>query len=94
MDVHWLFPGGLTLLLSVAGAADGGTGTRLSSGADQGVYGIPCPAWNDYLYMHLHTALPNLQAQPCQNTSWSKWPFALTSLQHQLWGNAFLPQAT
>lgn len=72
----------------------GGQGPRLSSGADQGVCGIPCPAWNDYLYMHLHTALPNLQTQPCQNTSWSKWPFALTSLQHQLWGNAFLPQAT
>lgn len=62
-----------------------GQGPHLSSGADQGVCGFPCPAWEDYIYMHLHTALPNLQTQPCQNTSCSKWPFALTPLQHQLW---------
>lgn len=42
--------------------------------------------------MHLHAALPNLQNWPCQNTSCFEWPFALTSLQHQLWGNVFPPQ--
>lgn len=60
MGAHWLFPDGLTLLLGVGGAAQWGQGPHFSSGVNQGVCGIPCAAWEDCIYMHLHTALSNL----------------------------------
>lgn len=77
--------GSCSLLLGAVGAAYKGTGTPPLSGAqdhhgaDQGMHGSPAPLGEDNICMHLQTALPNLQIQPCQRSLCSQLPFALAS---------------